>query len=51
MVLSVSVMNQMQLPKEQTANPGESGAQSAPVKLYRSSSIPFAIQVKQHANC
>ena len=51
MIQSVSVINQVPLPKEQTANPAGSGAQGAPVKLQRSSSILFAIQIKQYTNC
>ena len=51
MVYSVSVINQVSLPKEQTANPAGSGAQSAPVKLQCSSSILFAVQIKQYTNC
>ena len=56
MVLSVCVTNQVPLPNSKsftlaTASPAGSGAQSAPVKLQRSSSIPFAVQVKHYANC
>ena len=51
MVQSVAIINQVPLPKEQTANPAGSGAQSAPVKLQRSSSILFDVQIKQYANC